>query len=123
MRACLVALLAIMLSLNAAYAASLGVCDAVKHASDNHGLHIGHHDHADEHAHHNLQVNGGETDETSSVNAHHHHHAHPSFSCILPNTVGLAESDRHGLVTEILPHAFISAVLTSLDQPPKATLA
>ncbi|MEQ1527655.1 MAG: hypothetical protein ABL911_13060 [Gallionella sp.] len=111
-----------MVSLNAAYAASLTVCDAVKHVSD-HGLHIGHHDHADEQAHHDLQVNGGETDETSSVNAHYHHHVHPSFSCILPSVVGLVELDRHSLVTDILPQVFVSAALTPLDHPPKTILA
>lgn len=122
MRACLTFFLVIMISLNAAYAASLSVCDAVKHASG-HGSHIGHHDHADEHAHHDLQVNGSETDEVASGNGHYHYHVHPSFSYILPSTVGLVELDRGTLATEALPCVFISAALTPLDHPPKTILA
>ena len=122
MRISLTFLLAIMLSLNAAYAAAVGVCDTVRHVSD-HGLHIGHHDHADEQAHHDLQVSGGETNETPSVNGHHHHHVHPSFFCILPSVVGLVVLDRHSLAADIFPHIFVSAALTPLDHPPKTILA
>jgi len=43
-------ILAIMLSLNAAYAASVGVCDALEHTSSQ-AAHFGHHshEHSDDH--------------------------------------------------------------------------
>src|SRR3989338_10086218 len=83
-------ILAIMLSLNAAYAASVGVCDALEHTSS-HAAHFGHHshEHSDDHVHDEPAVDADGASNVPAVGDHHHAHVHPSFSAILPDIIGI----------------------------------
>lgn len=120
MRTCLIFLLAIMLSLNAAYATSLGVCDALEHVS-NHTAHFGHHSHEDSDygAHDEPQASGDEV----AVSGHHHDHVHPSFSVILPCNIGIMPLIEHNSLVVIPVSSFVSAPQALIEYPPKATLA
>ena len=124
MRTCLVFLLAIMLSLNAAYAASVGVCDALEHTS-NHAAHFGHHshEHSDDHAHDDLQASADEAGNVSSVSDHHHNHVHPSFSTIMPDIIGVMPLTGRSPLVADPTGAFVSAPQALPARPPRATPA
>lgn len=124
MRTCLVFLLAIMLSLNAAYAASLGVCDALEHASS-HTAHLGHHSHedSDSHTHDDPQANGDQVGKLAAVSGHHHDHVHPSFSVILPCNIGIVPLIEPNSLVVIPVSSFVSAPQSLIEYPPKATFA
>lgn len=106
-----------MLSLNAAYAASVGVCDALEHES-NHAAHFGHHSH--EH---------GDDHEASSSGAdgedkmQYHDHAHPCFSSILPDIVSVMPLSGSSPLVATPAGIFVSAPQVLLDRPPRAALA
>ena len=113
-----------MLSLNAAYVASVGVCDALEHTSSL-AAHFGHHshDHDDDHAHNDPQVNPDDAGQLASASDHHHNHVHPSFSIILPDIIGVTPlADGSALATTPL-EAFVSALSPLPKRPPRATLA
>lgn len=124
MRTCLVFLLAIMFSLNAAYAASVGICDALEHTSSQ-AAHLGQHshEHSDGHAHDDPQVNAGEADKVTSISDHHHSHVHPSFSSILPNILGVMPLIGRSPMVAAPADTFLSAPQTPPARPPRATLA
>ncbi|MEQ1590385.1 MAG: hypothetical protein ABL902_08535 [Gallionella sp.] len=124
MRACFTFLLAIMVSLNAAYAASLTVCDALEHSS-RHGGHFGHQSHHDHerHEHNGSQVSIDSTSQATSDEGHHHSHVHSSFVSILQHIVGFALVHPYTPVIKASSKAFISAILKPLDHPPQAILA
>ncbi|MDP2751103.1 MAG: hypothetical protein Q8O31_00635 [Rhodocyclaceae bacterium] len=119
MRFFLTILLAVVLSLNAAYAMTAGVCDALEH-TQNHGAHLGHHnhDHDDPPA---------DSDQTyplpPAASDHHHGHGHPVFSALLSDTFNVVSlTGRH--VYGALSHCdFVSAPHLRLDRPPNAVLA
>ena len=124
MRTCLVFFLTIMLSLNAAYAASVGVCAALEQTSS-HAAHFAHHGHedSDEYAHDNSQVSADEAGKVTAVSGHHHDHVHPSFSVILPCNMGIVPLiEPHSLVATPAS-VFVSAPQALIEYPPKATLA
>ena len=120
MRALIAVLLSVLLSLNTAYAAVLGVCDTFEHGSP-HELtaeqvsHFGHHSHADEDR---AAADNGDT----TVQADHCH-AHPSFSSLtigdLTTPAVLGRSPFVGLP----PAALVSALPIPLDNPPRGALA
>lgn len=124
MRNCLFFLLAIMLSLNASYAASVGVCDAMEHTSDR-AAHFGHHshEHSDAHAHNDLPASFDVTGDTSSVSDRCHNHVHPSFSYILPNIIGVMPLAGNSQMVAAPADALISVPQTPPARPPRATLA
>jgi len=124
MRACLSFILAIMLSLNAAYAASVGVCDALEHTSSQ-AAHFGHHshEHSDDHAHDDLQASADEVGKVSSVSDHHHEHVHPNFSSIPPSIIGVMLLSGRSPIVAAPADAFVSASQALPARPPRATLA
>lgn len=124
MRICLVFLLAIMLSLNAAYAASVGVCDALEHAPS-HTAHLGHHSHedSDRDTHDDPQASGDEVGKLAAVSSHCHDHVHPNFSVILPCDVGIMPLIEPNSLVVIPVSSFVSAPQALIEYPPKATLA
>jgi ABC-type Zn2+ transport system substrate-binding protein/surface adhesin len=121
MRASLSFFLAIMLSLNAAYTASVGVCGAMEH-STSHAEHFGHHQH-----HHSDDHDHGHDDQSAnadeSVSDHHHNHVHPGFSTILPDSIGIAPLIDGSITVANLTETFVSAPPTLLERPPRNTLA
>jgi hypothetical protein len=124
MRASLSFFLAIMLSLNAAYMASVGVCVALEH-STNHAEHFGHHQHhhSDDHDHDDQIANADEADNTTSVSDHHHNHAHPGFSTILPDSIGIVPLIDDSIAVANLTEIFVSAPISLIERPPRKTLA
>lgn len=124
MRTCLVFLLAIMLSLNAAYAASVGICDVLEHTSSQ-AAHLGHHshEHSDDHAHDGPQVGADEAGKATSVSEHHHDHVHPSFFSILPVIIGVTPLTGHSPMIAVPVGIFVSAPQALPARPPRVTLA
>jgi hypothetical protein len=113
MRSCLSFVLAIVLSLNAANAAVVGVCDALEH-KPGHAAHFLHHSHADSDDH---------TGKATPFGEHQHNHAHPGFSTILPNSIGVLPLTVECTLIAAPAEIFVSAPITLLDRPPRATLA
>jgi hypothetical protein len=124
MRSSLSTLLAIMLSLNAAYVVSVGVCDALEHTSI-HTTHLGHHSHghSDGHDHDDKFASVDETDQTTSASDHLHFHVHPGFSTILPDVIGVTPLTGGSIKNAIPAEILISVPPTLLERPPRATLA
>jgi len=124
MRSSLSFLLAIMLSLNAAYVASVGVCDALEHTSI-HTTHLGHHSHGHSggHDHDDQLASDDESDQTTSVSDHLHFHVHPGFSTILPDVIGVTPLTGGSIRIAIPAEILISVPPTLLERPPRATLA
>ncbi len=123
MRLCLTFLLAFLLSLNAAYAAVVGVCDALEH-TQSHTVHFGHHshDHSDGHTHVPPADPDG-ADQTPAGSDHHHAHVHPGFATLLANVVDVVLLEGSNPLIGLPASAFISAPQVSYDRPPKAALS
>lgn len=123
MRTCFAFLLAIMLSLNAAYAATVGVCDALEHASS-HAGHFGHHSHghSNDHVH---DEPAADADGASNVPAvdHHHTHVHPVFSSLPTTSVVVILLTGCNPLVAYPASIFVSAPQALLDRPPRTTLA
>ena len=118
MRASLSFFLAIMLSLNASYMASVGVCDALEH-STSHAEHFGHHYH-----HHDNQIaSADDADKSASVSDYHHNHVHPGFSTILPGSISIVPLIDDSSMIANHTVTFVSAPPTLLERPPRNTLA
>jgi hypothetical protein len=113
-----------MLSLNAAYVATVGVCDALEH-SQGHAAHFLHHSHADsdslacEHKHADTDGTG----KVASFGDHQHNHAHSGFATVLPNIIGVLPLTVGSTLFATPVATFVSAPQTLLDRPPRATLA
>jgi len=117
MRIYLALLLSMLLSLNAAYAASVGICDALEQ-TQSHALHIGHHSHEHSDGHDAPSSGTGAADKV-----HYHDHAHPSFSSILPGIIDVMPLMGCSPLVAAPASAFASAPQALLDHPPRATLA
>lgn len=117
MRTCLGFLLAIMLSLNAAYAASAGVCDALEQ-TQSHALHVGHHSHEHGNDH---DAQSSDADGMGKVPLHDH--AHSSFSFLLPGIIDAEPLTGCNSLLASPASNFDSASQSSLDRPPRAVLA
>ena len=122
MRTCLTFLLAIMLSLNAAYAAAGSICVALEHLP-NHAVHFGHHSH--EHSDDRVvqsadQDKGGKV---SPVGNQHHDHAHPGYSSILTGIISVMPLTGCSPLVAAPANAFVSAPQTLPDPPPRTKLA
>jgi len=122
MRIYLSFILAIMLSLNAAYAAAVGICDVLGHSS-NHAAHFGHHshEHSDDRA---AQPTGQDQDgKVSPLGNQLHDHAHPGFSSILPGIISVMPLTECSPLVAAPANSFVSVPQTLPDRPPRATLA
>lgn len=124
MRACLSFILAIMLSLNAAYAASVGVCDALEHTSSQ-AAHFGHHshEHSDDHAHDEPAADADGSSNIPAVSDHHHAHVHAAFPCLLSGVIGVTPLEGCSPLISSPASTFISAPQALIEHPPRATLA
>ena len=125
MRFLLTLLLAALLSLNAAYAAVVSVCDALEH-TQSHATHFGHHshEHRDGHVHDAPPADSDGTGKTPASSDHHHHaHVHPGFSTLVPATVGVIPLDGRSPLATAATNTFVSAPQVRLDRPPRAALA
>ena len=124
MRTCLAFLLAIMLSLNASYAAVVAVCDALEHTSGD-AAHFGHHshEHSDDHVHDEPAVDADGASNVPAVGDHHHAHVHPVFSSLPTTSVGVMLLTGCSPLIADPASTFASAPQALLDRPPKAALA
>lgn len=117
-------LLAIMLSLNAAHAAAVGICDTLQHPS---GLtaHFGHHshEHGDDHHHDDHQTGTTEADNVATASDHHHTHVHPSFLYLLTEMIGIVPLTVGNTLAAVTSDTFISVSPSRLERPPRAALA
>lgn len=124
MRFFCVLLLAALISLNAAHAAVVGICDALEH-TQSHSAHFGHHSHehgADDHA------SAPSTDpdhpgQSPTVGDYHPAHVHPGFSMLLPGAVGVMILGGHSPYASLNHRDFVSAPRIRLERPPRAALA
>lgn len=106
-----------MLSLNAAYAASVGICDALEQ-KQGHASHIGHHSH--EHSDdHDAPPSGAD----GAGKMQNHDHAHPSFSTILPVIVRVMSPAGRSPLIAVPCGTFVSAPPALIEYPPRAALA
>jgi hypothetical protein len=123
MRTCIVFLLAALLSLNAASAAIVGVCDALEH-TQSHTAHVGHHSHehniADDHP---SAAVPDEIDTLPAPGDHHHAHVHSGFVTLLSGTVDVPLFEGSSPLAIGVSSHFISAPHVRLDRPPCAALA
>lgn len=124
MRTCFAFLLAVLLSLNAASAAVVSVCDALDHRQSD-ASHFGHHSHqhGDDHAHDTPPADADGTGKAPAANDHHHAHVHPGFSTLLPSTVGVMPLAGRSPLATARGNTFTSAPQVRLDRPPRAALA
>ena len=117
-------LLAALLSLNAAYAAVVGVCDALEHTQSD-TAHFGHHshEHGDAHAHDAPPADPDQPGQLTAASDHHHAHVHPGFSALLPGTLGVMPLGGRSPYVALDRRDFVSAPHIRLDRPPRAALA
>lgn len=125
MRTCLAFLLAVLLSLNTAYAAVIGVCDVLEHTQQGDKAHFGHHshEHADEHEHDAPPADADSSGKVAASGDHDHAHVHPGFSTLLPGSVGMKLFAGRSPLVAATPDTFVSAAQVRLDRPPRAALA
>lgn len=122
MRTYLAFILALMLSLNAAYAASMDVCDALEHTSSHAAAHFGHHSHEDSDNHDRDEPVDAGGPGNATMDDHHHTHVHPSFSYLLSDTIDVTLSENCTLLIAGTTSIFVSAPQARLDRPPEAAL-
>jgi ABC-type nickel/cobalt efflux system permease component RcnA len=124
MRISLSFLLAILLSLNTAYATAVGICDALEHTSSQ-AAHLGHHshEHSDDHAHDDPPVDPNWSSKVPMLGEHHHDHAHSSFSSILPDIISVIPLTGCSPQVAIPASTFVSIPQALPYHPPRATLA
>jgi hypothetical protein len=127
MRSLISFLLCIVFSLNAAFAAVAGVCDAIDHlpqGETGHHFHVSHHSHnlseagAEEHANGDQETPQGK----KSVGGHCHAH---STTATAVTTSGLVSSPvmGHHVLIALTASPFISFIPAGLDRPPRDSLA
>jgi len=123
MRTCFSFLLAVILSLNATYAASVGVCDALEHSPSHAAAHFGHHshEHSDDHVHDGAASADGTGD--ASMLDHHHAHVHPSFHYLLSGAIDVMPLEGRSLLVADPASTFVSAPQALPYHPPRVTLA
>lgn len=124
MRTCLIFIFAIMLPLNAAYAAASGLCDAWGDTSS-HAEHFGHHnhEHSDDHDHDEPTVDADVSSNLSEGSDHHHAHLHPVFSGLLSGEMNAMSLDGSSPLVLSPLSTFISAPQKLIEYPPRAALA
>lgn len=117
-------LLAALLSLNAAHAVVVGVCDALE-KTPGHSAHFGHHshEHSGDHTHDASPADSDHPSQVPVASDHHHAHVHPGFATLLPGAMGVAALDGDSPLASLERRDFVSAPLIRLDRPPRAALA
>jgi len=117
-------LLAALLSLNAAHAVVVGVCDALEH-TQGHSTHFGHHSHAhgDDHTHDAPPADPDHPSLVPAASDHHHAHVHPGFTTLLPGAIGVVVLGGDSPYASLDRRDFVSAPPIRLDRPPRAALA
>lgn len=121
MRTYLAFLLAIMLSLNAAYAAAVGVCDALEHNATHFWHH--NHEHSDDHVHNEPAADADGARNLPATSDHHHPHVHEVFSCFLPGVIGVTPIEGCSLLIANTVSIFVSAPQALIEHPPRVALA
>lgn len=107
-------ILAFVLSLNGAYALSVGICDALeREPTPQHLDHLGHHQH-------HTQVDNHAPDEDNKV--HGHEHVHPNFTSIPPSNLHVLPFSIATLLHPAALTAFVSTTLFPPERPPRAVL-
>ena len=124
MRIFLSFILTIMFSLNAAYAASVGVCDALEHTSSQ-AAHFGHHshEHSDDHVHDEPAADADGANYVPAADDHHHAHVHAAFSFLLSDTINVIPLEGRNPLIATPASTFISAPQALIERPPRAILA
>ncbi|MFA6311036.1 MAG: hypothetical protein WCV99_06965 [Sterolibacterium sp.] len=135
MRNLITLILSMFLSMNAAHAAVVGICDALEQGAA-HGVAAEHRAHFGHHSHH-AQGADAASDKVSDASAKtagadqksptttpsDHSHAHPSFSTLLPGSVVVSAVSKRDVMTTSLSDVFVSAHPSRLERPPRASLA
>ena len=125
MRFLLALLLAVLLSLNAAHAAVVGICDALEH-TQSHSAHFGHHSHEHDNDDHASAAPTADTDrpgQSPTAGDYHPAHVHPGFSMLLPGAIGVIVLGGHSPYMSLNRRDFVSAPHIRLERPPRAALA
>lgn len=127
MRLFLVTLLSIVFSLNAAFAAVSGVCDAMDHFpqgdSDKH-LHVGHLSHGVSEVMTDEHMNGDQETSQAKKPIGGHCHAHSATIVALTTSDFVLSPNFGNHVLIALPATpFISFIPAGLDRPPRDPLA
>jgi len=124
MRIFLSFVLTIMFSLNAAYAASVGVCDVLEHTSSQ-AAHFGHHSHqhSDDHVHDEPAADADGGNNVPAVSDHHHAHVHAVFSFLLSDTINVIPLEGCSPLIATPASTFISAPQALIERPPRTILA
>jgi hypothetical protein len=125
MRLIVAFLLALLIPLNAAFAAAGGICDALEGKAQ-HTAHMGHHTHVHDHDHDGADTAGnvdpgGATDSSQHASDHHHSHVHPAFSSMLSVPIGLNLPIATSAPPAPSVETFVSAIPSQLERPPRAT--
>lgn len=127
MRFFLTLLFTVLIPLNAAYAAVVGMCDAMEHTQSE-VAHFGHHSHGqgDDHAHaahDGSPADPGQPSQSSAASDHQHAHVHPVFSTLLSGTIDVMPIGGRTPYAALDHRDFVSAPQLRLDRPPRAALA
>ncbi|MDP2826784.1 MAG: hypothetical protein Q8O52_29360 [Sulfuritalea sp.] len=124
MRTCFAFLLAVLFSLNAAYAAVVVVYDTLEHTQGE-TTHFGNHnhEHGDDHAHDAPPTDPDQPNQLPAASDHHHAHVHPGFSTLLPGAIGIMPLDGRSPLIPVAIIAFASLPQVRLERPPRAVLA
>lgn len=118
MRLLWILLLALVIPINAAYAAASGVCDSVDgHAQ--HGQHFGHHKHVHDQDHGG--VGNGDPKQPSGSD-HNHSHAHPLFTLMLPAQIEVHLPPEPAVAAASPRQSFVSVTPVRLERPPRSVL-
>jgi hypothetical protein len=116
MRFLMILLLALAIPFNAAYAATVGICDTLD-VPQTHDPHVGHHVH--DHAH-DAKDASSQDDTQKSTCSHNCPHAHALFSSMMPSPIRLSFPATSGARLPMADESFVSATLLRLEHPPKS---
>ncbi len=116
MRFFLTLLLAVLIPLNAAYAAVVGVCDALEH-TQSHSGHFGHHEHDSRDHKHGDPHEASSADPGQSPSACDH--VHSGFATLLSTTASIMLPAHRSPYLIVIRHDFVSAPLIGLERPPR----
>ena len=127
MRTFIVILLSVVFSLNAAFAAVAGVCDAIDHlpqgGAEQH-LHIDHHSHSVSEAGAEEDANGDQDTPQGKKSAGGHCHAHSTTAtAVMASSLVLSPTMGRDVFVTLSTSPFISFIPAGLDRPPQDSLA
>lgn len=128
MRSLIVLLLSIVFSLNAAFAAVVGVCDAIDHLpqgkSEQHLHKLSHHSHSVSEAGAEEDANGDQDTPQGKKSAGGHCHAHSTTAtAVMASSLVLSPTMGRDVFVTLSTSPFISFIPAGLDRPPQDSLA